>query len=135
MIAENSQNVHDRIIVSEVDLVKGRHVSKVLALIGLRSTLSASPQQTMELIRTRVYRQAVVAVELEFSDKPLLEVFSFLPGTIALIAVVPPQRPDWEILARRYGTQCLVRPVRVEQLAAALGSHSLTRSLLSRPPP
>ncbi|HDY65725.1 MAG TPA: hypothetical protein ENH84_05790 [Phycisphaerae bacterium] len=135
MIAENSQNVHDRIIVSEVDLVKGRHVSKLLALIGLRSTLSASPQQTMELIRTCVYWQAIVAAELKFSDRSLLEVFSFLPGTIALIAVIPPQRPDLEVLARRYSAQCMVRPVRVEQLAAAFGSQPLTRALPCRPPP
>ena len=103
-------------------------VTNYLSLLGFEARKAYTVDQVLELIRSNIFANAIVAVELVFEGKPILAKLAQLPSIKCLIATGPAQDRVAEKAARLAGADMyLPRPPTLESLAKALWQPTSNR--------
>jgi len=109
------------ILACESDPIESARLSRALMLLGYSPETATSADEVIELIRSRMYQRAIVAIEMTLQGEPVLTRLVRLPSTKAVLAVGPAGDPEMETLARLSGAAAyLPRPVTIESLSKAL---------------
>ncbi len=115
------------ILVVEVRPEDARTLSLCLAALEAEFRLAVSVEQAIQLLQRAIFREAIVAAELNVGQDPMIAYLSDLPATDLIVATGPPG--DWEMerSARFAGADFyLPRPVSVNSLAQTLRKPALT---------
>ena len=109
------------ILGAEASPTDARRLNRILQGISSSFHVADSPERTLQLLRTRVFDQAVVAAELTINGETLLQLLSHLPSPEHLIAIGPPGDAYLENAARRAGARAyLTRPLIADKIHQAL---------------
>lgn len=109
------------ILAADVNVEQTRQLIQSLAPLGLRVFPAISVSQVLELLRHKVFAEAIVAVEFTCAGQPLLSRLARLPAMRDLVAIGPAGDLEAERLARESGASAyLGRPVNTESLASVL---------------
>jgi ActR/RegA family two-component response regulator len=108
-------------LAGEVDPVDGSHLRGCLARLGYQVCLVTSGEEALEVLREAVFSRAVVGVELQLDDEPLLRTLSRLVLIERLVATGPGGDLGAERASHLAGGHLyLPRPVNLQHLAKAL---------------
>ena len=109
------------ILGAEASPTDARRLHRLLQGLSSSFHVADSVEQTLQLLQTRVFDQAVVAAELTVNGQTLLQLLSHLPSPEHLIAIGPPGDDYLETAARRAGARAyLTRPLIANQIQEAL---------------
>ena len=124
MTKQNSKPV----LVAEINVAEAEHLMRELAKLSRRARPATSVEQILEVLRSEILHEAIVAVDLDIEDRPALVHLARLPATELLVAVGPADETEMEIRARRAGARVyLPRPVTAEMLSGLPWIHKQTR--------
>ncbi len=106
------------ILVAEINATEAEHLARELARFSRQTRLASSTEQILEVLRSEILHEAIVAVELDIDHKPVLAHLAGLPSFDFIVAVGPANEAEMEIRARAAGAQVyLPRPVTSEMLS------------------
>lgn len=120
------------VLAAESNQVVADYLLRCLFPLGLRVCLARSVEEIFKMLRQESFSRAVVAVELFFEGKAVLNHLSRLSRMEHIVAIGPQGDAEAEVKARLAGANLYVtRPVSTEILAKAL-RISPTRRLSTR---
>ncbi len=106
------------VLVAEINVAEAEHLARELARFYRQARLATSTEQILEVLRSEILHEAIVAVELDIDHKPVLAHLAGLPSFDFIVAVGPANEAEMEIRARVAGAQVyLPRPVTSQMLS------------------